>query len=493
MTEWERLDPKMLLVGPLDAAKGFVVPIGVGLVGLGTQQPGWLLWMAPLAVLGTLAVGALPWLTTRYQVSESQLVMTTGLVRRSRLTAPLDRIRSVDLEAPLLHRLLGLQKVQVGTGVDDSRIELDSLSREQAEELRRLLAARSAAGAEASGSAEGWDPRDATPPAAGPQPEQELARLDPAWARFAPFSLGRLVVVAGVLGVFTQAVTDLDIDLSSGADTAETLLEGSLVVVGMLVVAGALVAWTLFAVAAYLIQWWDLRLTRQAGSLHLTRGLFTTTSTTIEEARIRGVRLRETALLRTVGGSELSALATGLEEPTYTVLPPAPVAVSIRVADEILADPGPVRVELGRHGPVARRRCWLRRVRILLVPLAALVAAAILFGWSAWVPLAGAVVALLVGVLLGEAEYAHLGHALADRHLVAGAGVTSRIRTALEREGIIGWVVRQTWFQRRAGVATLVATTAAGDEQVLVRDLRLDLAVALADAATPGMLSEFRG
>ena len=56
---------------------------------------------------------------------------------------------------------------------------------------------------------------------------------------------------------------------------------------------------------------------------------------------------------------------------------------------------------------------------------------------------------------------------------------------------MIGWVVQQSLFQRRAGLASLVATTAAGAEKVVVRDVPLGRAVALADAATPGLLTPF--
>src|SRR3546814_5799422 len=86
---------------------------------------------------------------------------------------------------------------------------------------------------------------------------------------------------------------------------------------------------------AYLIQWWDMRLFREDGNLRLTRGLFTTQSTTIEEVRVRGVRLRETALLRTVDGGELHALVTGLEDSVHAVLPQAPTPVVRAIATDI--------------------------------------------------------------------------------------------------------------------------------------------------------------
>jgi len=53
-------------------------------------------------------------------------------------------VRSVDLEASLLHRILGLQKVQIGTGVDDDRITLDALATADAQALRTTLLTRRA-------------------------------------------------------------------------------------------------------------------------------------------------------------------------------------------------------------------------------------------------------------------------------------------------------------------------------------------------------------
>jgi uncharacterized membrane protein YdbT with pleckstrin-like domain len=55
-----------------------------------------------------------------------------------------------------------------------------------------------------------------------------------------------------------------------------------------------------------------------------------------------------------------------------------------------------------------------------------------------------------------------LGHRVDERWLVARAGSLERRRDCIATAGIIGWTVRQTLFQRRAGVATLVAATAAG-------------------------------
>ncbi len=86
------------------------------------------------------------------------------------------------------------------------------------------------------------------------------------------------------------------------------------------------------------------------------------------------------------------------------------------------------------------------------------------------------------GAAVAEASYRHLGHALAPdpaapTHLVVGHAQAARVRTVLETDGIIGWVVTESWFQRRLGLVDLVATTAAGAEKVVVHDVPRERAV----------------
>ena len=245
------------------------------------------------------------------------------------------------------------------------------------------------------------------------------------------------------------------------------------------------------SVTGYVVQWWRFLLVREHGSLHLTSGLFTTRSITVEEAKVRGVRMTEPLLLRAVGGAELSTLATGVENGVTQVLPPCPRDVAVGVGQAVLEHRGPLTDPLVRHGRLARRRAWFRELREALALVVAAAGAAWWFEVSWWWVAALAVALLLAAAAVGEASYRHLGHALTGDHLVAGSGQLARIRTVLETDGIIGWVVSESWWQRRIGLADLVATTAAGDERVLIHDVRLDVGVALADAATPGLLTDF--
>ncbi len=112
-----------------------------------------------------------------------------------------------------------------------------------------------------------------------------------------------------------------------------------------------------------------------------------------------------------------------------------------------------------------------------------------------WSPRPGcspACVALPVAALLALDRTRSLGHALVDGHLVARSGSVVRRRRILEVDHVIGWNLRATWFQRRAGLTTLVATTAGGNQAVTVLDVPEDEAVRVAHAALPDLVAQFR-
>jgi putative membrane protein len=95
------------------------------------------------------------------------------------------------------------------------------------------------------------------------------------------------------------------------------------------------------------------------------------------------------------------------------------------------------------------------------------------------------------GAALAYDRYRSLGHALVGRTLVTRLGSLVRRRSMLACEGIIGWNLKQSFFQRRANLATLEATTAAGRQRYVVQDVPVDEALGLADRAVPGLLTPF--
>jgi putative membrane protein len=474
VSEWQRLDRRMLLIRPIREVVRFL-PALVALVVAGTASGGdaW----HYLGVLVPIALGVGRYLTTSYRISPERVELRRGLLSRSVLSTPVDRIRTVELTSTLTHRMLGLTTVRIGsgTGDDEGAIDLDGMPVEVARQLRADLLREAPATAEAPD----------TP---------DTLRLDPAWARFAPLTSTGLAISAGVLGVATQglntvggfAVLDLD-------DLADDASRASLWIALPALALGALVAMSALAVGGYLVANWGLTLRHDRRSWHLARGLFTTRETTLDDARVAGIVLGEPVGLRLARGARLGAIVTGVdrsEQGSSLLVPPAPRAVVTGVAGRVLGTDGPVTGQLTAHGPAAVRRRWTRAVSPALALLATAVVVTAL-GAPAWL-LVPATLTVPAAVALAHDRARALGHALVDSHLVARSGSLLRRRDVLRTDHVIGWTFRDTWFQRRAGLTTLVATTAGGRQRVTVPDVPLADAERLADDALPGLVAVFQ-
>ena len=103
-------------------------------------------------------------------------------------------------------------------------------------------------------------------------------------------------------------------------------------------------------------------------------------------------------------------------------------------------------------------------------------------GWW-WLLVAGVVLTVL-GVPLGLGRYASLGHATGPRSFAVRSGWLVREQAVLQRRAVVGWQVTQSWFQRRAGLATVVACVGAGRGGYVAMDMAADEVAAFAVAAS---------
>ena len=552
---WRRLDGRMLLLHPVREVVRFIpVLIVTVIAGSRSDNPMWSL--AALAVIVGLALTR--WFTTTYRIGPDTVQLRRGLLQRKTLTVPRSRIRSVDVHADLMHRLLGLVVLAIGTGQHadkQERFHLDGVDARQVPELRALLLhdVESPAGQEVP---------QTTQPQTQVRQGIEIGHWRADWVRYAPLSLRGLAVIAPIVGLafkfgIANVLFEPDTVKQIGARGAVFIT-----VTVVIVLAALIVVVTLGDCLRYLTTYFGLRVIDDGRTLHISHGLFTTRQTTLDLARLRGATLKEPLLLRLAGGAELDAIMTGTSarqkilpqaprtavdhtlaqlltsrqqhrepatppdssEETYSAATdyatphgphpdatPVPVPVThpdahetgIAATDSVSSGvrttpredaAAPVHVALIPHGGRARRRRFTRA----LAPLALIaVVMAVLdvakAGIPVWAWIALAVVAVIAAALAQD-RYRGLGHAVipgdatGPTWLITRNGSLDRDRDCLEAPGIIGWTVRQTFFQRRAGLATLVAATAAGKKRYRVVDVPLNQAWSLIEAVTPGRL-----
>ncbi|QNE78050.1 PH domain-containing protein [Streptomyces finlayi] len=489
--DWRRLDRRTVLVTVLVTAGvlvGAAVPVAVAVAGrIGTGSA--LVWTAAAVVLLTCCSAGtdyVRWRRTRYRVGAERVALHTGLLLVKERSLARERIRSVDLTARPLLRLLGLVTVRIGTGEhagSDSTLELDPVTRAEGERLRRLLLERAATGP------------------AGSHREGELIALDLRWIRYAPASFVAPMLGGAAAGAVMQVSEWAGAQGRVIAWAGDLFRDTPLLWTVLVLVLAAGVAGIVGALGLWVEMWWSYRLEREpGGTLRVRRGLLTSRSVSIEERRLRGIELVEPLGVRLLGAARLDAITTGLTQDDKekhgthnTLLPTVPRTLADSVAADVLREPAtPTGAPLTGHPRAARRRRLGWALWAVLAPVAVLaVLGALLTPVLLWIALACAVVFLPLAVLLALDAYRALGHAVGGAYLVTRSGTVRRSTAALERAGVIGWTVRQSFFQRRSGLLSITATTAAGTGAYTAYDTDASEGLGFASEAVPGLLEPF--
>lgn len=470
---WLRLNPRMLLVHPLRELIRYLPVIAIALIAGSVGGEPW--WVYVLSGFG-IVVGILRWFTTSYRITASHVQIRRGILNRRLLSVPRDRIRSVDVDSTLLHRLFGLSVVKVGTGASHGvdELEFNAMRSGDVPAFRREMLSH------VPKNVPPTDEADAEAMAATEIPNHNFSRWKPSWVRYAPFTLSGvssiLVVVFFVLqtqffenGLLTRLpFVKYELARIEHLPTLTLVLWSTVILI---------VAASAVAAVRYLLSYSGFAISRvDQSTLHITHGLLHTRQVTLDERRLRGIQLSEPLSLRAVGGAWTHAIMTGLgrQRGGVAILSPSgPRDEAIRIGMEIVGIETALTEDLRKHGPRAHRRRYTRAA-VFAGVLAVIALGAQLLGivspavWWAFV------VIVPGSAFLAWDRYRGLGHALLPGWLVTRSGSLGRKRVVLATEGIIGWDIRRSFFQRRAGLATLIATTAAGRHHYNIPDIPID-------------------
>ena len=418
----------------------------------------------------SLATAVIAWSRFSYADGPSSVVVTKGVLSRSARTVPNDRIRGVEVEAPALHRVFGLVRVRIDAAAgavkdDEEDLVVDGLTRGEGDRLRTSVLTHRSAG---------------FPPAeeASAPPDEEFTRFDNRWLLYAPLVGSYLALPMAAAGALYRLLDDLPDRVLPPLPGPDLRDRQALA----LVAAAAVVLLLAGSVIGAAIVNWRFSLVRRGGSLVAARGLVTRRHTELEIDRIRGATVTAGLGMRLVRAARVSALMTGLggDGRRGQLLPLGPRSEAQRLARRLLDDPGP----LTAHPPAARRR---RLVRALLPGALITLGGAALgvtLGW--WGLLVAGGVVLALGVPAGLGRYAALGHVAGPRSFAVRSGWLVQEHTTLQQRAVVGWRVRQTFFQRRAGLATAVACVGAGSGGYAAVDLDArDVAPFAAAASEP--------
>lgn len=453
-----RLHPATMLIALVREAPSTLLGVPA-LLAIGARAELW------LVVAGTAAAffvaGAFRWLAWArftYVLADDALVIESGVFSRNRRTIPYERVADVGIERHPLQRLFGLATVNLETGgADSNESALNSVSVAEAERLRHFLRSRRADGQQSvsvvkGSSAEAYGSRIGAPLFAMNTRRVLLWGLLNFSLIWIAVAFGAVQYLDGAFGVDARLVWDA---VRAQSGTVRSL--PTIVVVGTLALAAAVIVGA--GVAAGLIRT-ELRehgftLAEEDRRLRRKRGLLTRSETIISLPRVQLGAIDDGPIRRRFGWSRLRAQVLGGEGASGRQ-DLAPFAQADEV-DRILQVLRLRRLRSDELEAVARGhmfRALLRQVGPpLLLILGALLATPLAL-------LATPLLLPLVGIaLLGRR---HHRYGLNSGLLQVQRGVLSRTTWIIPLSRINVVSLRQSWLQRRMGLATVLVDTAGG-------------------------------
>lgn len=506
-SELRRTHPLTVAVRTLGGA-GQVVGILFGVIVFsaagGTESVLAAFGFAALALLLAGAIGASQWLTWayfRYGIVGSDLLITEGWLIRKRRSIPLGRIQSVDMRAGVMLRIFGMVELSVqtaGGAATEPEAKIGAITRDEAEALRAELlqaGARSRAAAAASGgmggtvgAAEGaavsgggvtgleggtWEVSTGEPAdRVLYEHKVGLGRL----ALAAVTSKGVLAAMTVVLAVVAQLfglAADLAMDFG-GADVIEPAIEGT-AALGLAAFIGLSLASILVAaavaIAVAVSRDFGFTARRIGERVEIEAGLLERRTGGIPLRRIQSISIEEAPLRRLLGMVSVSVVTAGSgyssdqnqqATTSTTVIPIASREELGSLVRGLL--PEARRFPEMTPVPTGSLRFYLAVPLVLAaLTLTALTLPVLLLAPEFFRLAAGGGIALLMAVAVWRIlMWRHASYGTDRDSLGVGHGVLGRYRVRLHRSRIQSLSVRQNPFQRRAGVATLIAVSVAG-------------------------------
>ena len=298
---------------------GAAVVVGLMSQFLDFEEPNWwTLLSIPGGFLVGVAAGWLGWLFTRYVIDDEEIRIERGVLFKSSRRIPFERLQSVDINEPLIARVLGLSELTIEmAGGSDSRTRLRFLTLTESRRLRSLLLSR-AHGTEQT--AEGEPVVEQRAVLHVVPPDQVI--------------LGTLVSLDFV-GTCIAALVSIGFGFFTEAGWAFlTILIPSLWGISQMI-------------SSRIFAQWNFTVSRGERGLRIERGLLSRSSQTIPYDRVQGIAMVEPIVWRRLGWARLEVDVAGYGLVTSedggvsstTLLPIAPKDVAWRMIAELIPDP----------------------------------------------------------------------------------------------------------------------------------------------------------
>lgn len=508
MNDRRMLHPTYILFGVLSVIKGFLPLIVIVLL----RKPDWsnLGWYWYAGVGGFLLLIALmaflTWKKFGFWLEEDRIIIRSGLFFRQEKTIYYTRIHSVNIEQPLIQRILGVVQLKIETPGGNNKADgiLETLSKNEANRIKQLLRSYSEAGAvraESAGESENAtadvsvagfegselnapdatalsaakagageshsapsatlssysDSGPARPEAAsiqrqedtGPSVTLDAGKLFQAAATSLNFGLA----IAFIAGLYSFADDFLNLILPDHffeqvVEDSVSQMSNTFFIVGLAVFV-ILFAWVL-SILLYILKYSGFTMRREGKQLSLTYGLLEKKSILFDPKNVQAVIVNESWLRQIWGYSEVKLQVVSSDKQEQLMLHPF-----IKVSEiQALIDrfvPG-IKLPEPKELAPSPRKALIYYIRIPLLIVIVLTGACITYFGAI-----GAWSLILIPLVLWWRISCHkaAGMLLQDSQLTLRRRTLQRITYYVRRPRIVTMSVKRSDAQRRKGIAAI--------------------------------------
>ncbi|TWT18973.1 PH domain-containing protein [Luteimonas wenzhouensis] len=455
-----RLHPWSWLFVLLGSMRQFLVPLAVLVVLGGRREEGLQLAAAGIAVAVLAVASVWRYFTYRYRVDGDSLFIRSGLFERSLRQVPFSRIHNVEVIQGVMHRVFGVAEVKLeSAGGTRPEAQMRVLRLEDALALERLIRHRGRADA-ARVAADGGEDAAQTLLAL---PTSEIVRLGLVSNRGMVVVGAAMALASQVLpeNMFRHVFERMWQQGSGYVSTWQGGIAGPVLAATSLVLL-ALALLRLFSVALALARYHGFRLQAHGRRLTVERGLFQRVRSSVPRRRIQAWTLREGVLHRLfsrrslaidTAGSQVTGDGRGRQHEPPEL---APIA-SPQACDALLQELLDARCWPPSHWHPLHRRAWLR-LWLGHLPWAIALVAALAWNVGPWG--AAGLLWLAWGGVLARRHARFAGWHLGERLVAVREGWWSRHWRFAEIDKLQALQLRQSWLDRRFGMASLWLDTA---------------------------------
>lgn len=395
-----------------------------------------------------------------FYIKDGELNVRKGVLRKTSLNVPFERIQSIDFEQNVIHQLFDVVAVKIDTaGSKGSELEIHAISKNVAYALRDYILKEKEAiqGASSTEEESVWQE----------ETKQLVFSLDPIDLLKIGISQNHFRTAAIVLGIFLSIADDLGEVL--GFDVFDKIEEG----IGQLVQAGLLFIFIfipVFIFISFLItlvrtvfQYFNLKFWKTQNGFKLISGLLTRKEKSMQKDKVQIIGWSNNPIKKLFGIYRLrmyQAASVDVVGNKSMIIP----GVYKEQIDETISTVIPMSVgaSFERHGihPLSRLRfVWF----FGFLPLLAVTGIAYLNGQSSlyltWLYLP-------VCIWMAHQYYLKRGLQLHPDYLIAEGGIFGRSHKMIELYKVQGVQLSQGWYETRKDLSAIHIFTAAGEIKV---------------------------